>query len=215
MLRKVFSYAFRFTVAPGRASEEIADDPACPWVGLWWSLLFLGAYSVTALIYYLLHHQPTTTPLLTISLDRWYLVQTFTTIPIGLAGFLAYAGLLQLLCRAAGGQGSFEATFASQMYTLIIPCVVFMLLLELLVAPVFFILGFSGPPWPAWVETLRIFVLPFAWIFVGSSFVAAKIHWPHAIRGTAPQRWAALLRSFGFVVISMIPTGIIMAAFIR
>lgn len=215
MMKKVFSYAWRFTVAPGRAVDELATDPACPWVGLWWTLLFLGAYTITALVYFLLGHRPTTTPLLVIPLDRWYLVQTFTTIPVGLGSLVAYAGLLQLLCRAAGGKGTFETTFASQMYTLIIPCVVFMLLLELLVAPVLFALGYAGPPWPAWVETLRVFVLPFAWIFCGTAYVTARHHWPNALGGTPGARWAALARSLAFVVISMIPTGLVMAAFIR
>jgi hypothetical protein len=215
MFKKIFHYAVRFTVAPARAAQEMTKDPACPWAGLWWALLFLGAYSVTALVYHLLGHQPTATPFMVVPLDYWYLVQAFTTIPVGIAGFIAYAGLLHLLCRSSGGRGSFEATFSSQMFTLIIPCVVFMLLLELLVAPILFALGSDKPPWPAWVETLRVFVLPFAWMFGASALAAASIHWPRAFGGPARRRWGAFGKSFAFVVVSMIPTGMIMAVFIR
>jgi hypothetical protein len=71
------------------------------------------------------------------------------------------------------------------MYTLIIPCVVFMLLLELLVASILFALGCREVPWPAWVETLRVFVLPFAWMFGASSFAVASLQCPQAYGGPA------------------------------
>ena len=203
MGKKVFAYAFLFVIAPRRAADEIACDPAGVWAGLWWTLGFLAAYSVTVLIYWLLGHQPVAEGWLTIPKDRWYLVQTFTTIPVGLAGFISHAGLLFLLCRATGGKGSFEATFASQVYCLIVPCVVFMLLLELLAAPVAIALGMETVPWPEWVEMLRVFVLPFAWIFALSTLALRRIHGTHPIAALA------------FTIVAMIPTGAIMAVFIR
>jgi hypothetical protein len=203
MLKRVFSFAFRFIVSPRKAADVIAQDPSGVWAGLWLSLLFLGAYSLTALIYWLLGHEPVAQGWLTVPRDRWYLVQTFTTIPVGLAGFVSYGGILFFLCRAAGGKGSFEATFASGAYCLIIPCVVFMLILELLVAPFLIAAGTTRVPWPDWVEILRTFVLPFAWIFALSGVSLRRIHGIH---------WAA---GVGISAVAMVPTGVIMAVFIR
>ncbi len=203
MVAKVFSYAWRIAVAPRRAVDEMAADPRAVWSALWWALFFLLAYSVTVLIYWLLGHQPVSRGWLTVSPQRWYLVQTFTTIPVGLAGFLSCAGLQYLLCRAAGGKAGFDATFAVSIYALIVPCVVFMLLLELLAAPVAIALGMKTLPWPAWVETLRVFVLPFAWIFALSTLGLRRLHGVHPAVG------------LGFTVLALIPTGIVMAVFIR
>jgi hypothetical protein len=203
MIKKVFAYAFGFVVAPKRTLGRLADDPLAMWVGFWWALLFLLAYSVTVLVFWLLGHQPVSRGWLTIPPDRWYLVQTFTTIPVGLAGFLSYAGLLHLLCRSIGGKGSFEATFAAEMYCAIVPCVVFMLILEMLVAPVSIALGMKSIPWPHWVEILRTFVFPFIWIFALSTLSLRTIHGTHPLVG------------FAFTIVALIPTGIVMAVFIR
>ncbi len=203
MLRKTFSYAVRLVALPRSTVDRIAADSTGLWAGLWLTLFFLGAYSVTVFIYWLLGHQPVTEGWLVVPPDRWYLVQTFTTIPVGLAGFLSCGALAYLLCRAAGGRGSFEATFAVQAYSLILPCVVFMLLLELLVAPFLIAAGADRVPWPDWVETLRVFVLPFAWIFALSALGLHRVHGIHWLAG------------LGISVVSMIPTGVIMAVFIR
>ena len=203
MVKKVFAFAWGFVTAPSRTSAELANDPAALWVGFWWSFLFLAAYSVTVLVFWLLGHRPVSKGWLPIPPDRWYLVQTFTTIPVGLAGFLSYAGLLHLLCRSVGGKGSFEATFAAEMYSVIVPCVVFMLILEMLVAPVAIALGMRSIPWPNWVEVLRTFVLPFAWVFALSIVSLRTIHRTHPLVG------------FTFTLVALIPTGMIMAVFIR
>jgi hypothetical protein len=203
MLKKVFAYAVGFVAAPRRSVKAIAADPDARWLGLWLALIFLIAYSVTVFIFWLLGHQPVTQGWLPISPDKWYLVQTFTTIPIGLAGFLSFAALLYLLCSALGGRGSFDATLAVSTYCAIVPCIVLMLLLELLVAPIAILFGMKAVPWPEWVEILRTFVLPFAWIFALSSLALKKVHGTHPLVGLA------------FTVLAMIPTGIIMAVFIR
>jgi hypothetical protein len=203
MLGKVLRYFGRFVTAPGKAAEEVAADPHAAWVGLWLALAFLGTYSVTVLIYYLLGHVPVTQGFLTVPRERWYLVQAMTTIPVGMAGFLSQAALAYLLCKAAGGTGSFDATFATQSYAMIIPCVVFMLSFELLVAPFLIAAGASSLPWPGWVEMLRVFVLPFAWIFLVASVTLARIH---------HLPWPACL---GIAVLSILPTAVVMAVFIR
>lgn len=202
-MKKVFAYALGFVVAPKRTLGRLADDPSAIWVGFWWALLFLLAYSVTVLVFWLLGHQPVSRGWLPIPPERWYLVQTFTTIPVGLAGFLSYSGLLYLLCRSVSGQGSFEATFAAEMYCAIVPCVVFMLVLEMLVAPVAIALGMRSVPWPSWVEILRTLVFPFFWVFALSALSLRRIHGTHPLAGLV------------FTFLALIPTGMIMAVFIR
>jgi len=203
MIRKILHYFYKFIVNPKRASEEIAEDESGLWAGLWWVILFCICYSVTVLIFYLLGHAPVTTPFLPIPLEKWYLIQTFTTLPIGLAGFLSYSGLAYLLCKAARGKGDFDQTFASQAFTLYIPTLIFMWIPETLVAPILIANGMHAFPWPDWVENLRVFVLPFIWIFIISTVALSKIH--------SIQWW----KSFIIIIISSIPTAGIMAVFIR
>jgi hypothetical protein len=111
MARKICHYFYRFIVSPASAAEELSQDKSGLWVGLWWVIIFCLCYSVTALIFYLLGHAPVSTPFLTIPLEKWYLVQTFTTLPVGIAGFLSYSGLAYILSKRASGEGSFEQSF--------------------------------------------------------------------------------------------------------
>jgi hypothetical protein len=203
MVKRVFIYFAGFFVSPWETASEIAGDPNGLWIGIIFALLFCAVYSLTVLIYYLLHHKPVTKPFLPIPLSKWYLVQTFTTAPMGMAAFFAYSGLAYALSKSVGGVGSFDATFATQTYALIIPCVVFMLSYELLAAPFLIAAGKRHLPWPQWVEILRVFILPFAWIFFLTTVTLSRVHGLH---------WS---ESFAFVVVSMIPAGGIMAVFIR
>jgi len=199
----MFSYALGLIVRPRKACDRLAVDPRAAWIGLGWALLFLGAYSLTVLIYYLLGHHPLTAGFLTISPDKWYLVQTFTTIPVGLAGFLSLGALAHLLAKAWGGTGGFEATFAALVLANVIPCTLFMLLPELLVAPFFIAAGRAALPWPQWVESLRIFILPLSWLCALSVLGLARVQriaWPKALL---------------LVPVACIPMGLLMAVFIR
>src|SRR4030042_5992071 len=121
MARKISHYFYRFIVDPAGATEEISRDESGLWGGLWWVIIFCVCYSVTVLIFYLLGHMPVSQPFLIIPLEKWYLVQTFTTLPVGLAGFLSYSGLAYILCKLARGKGNFDQTFASQAFPVHIP----------------------------------------------------------------------------------------------
>jgi hypothetical protein len=196
-------YAFGFIVHPRRSSDRLAEDPRAARVGLSWALVFLGAYSLTVLIYYLLGHTPVARGFLTVSPEKWYLVQTFTTIPAGLAGFLSLGALAHLIAKAWGGTGSFEATFASQVLANVVPCILFMLLPELFVAPFFIAAGRASLPWPEWVESLRIFILPLSWLYALSVLSLARVQriaWPKALL---------------IVPAAVLPMGLLMAVFIR
>jgi hypothetical protein len=166
-------------------------------------IIFCLCYSITVLIAYLLGQVPVTAPFLAIPLEKWYLVQTFTTLPVGLAGFLSYSGLAYLLCKAAGGRGDFDQTLASQAFTVHVPTFIFMWIPETFLAPILIINGIDPFPWPGWVENLRVFVFPFIWIFIISVIALSQIH---NIRW-----WKCLI----IAVVSLVPTAGLMAVFIR
>jgi hypothetical protein len=203
MIKKIIHYFYEYIVNPRRASEEIAKDKSGLWAGLWWVIIFCICYSITVCIFYILGHVPVSIPFLPIPLEKWYLIQTFTTLPVGLAGFLAYSGLAYLLCKVIGGRGSFDQTFASQAFTLHIPTFVFMWIPETFLAPFLIASGMNALPWPEWVENVRIFVLPFIWIFIISTIALSEIH---------KIRW---WKSIPIIIVSAIPMAGIMAVFIR
>jgi len=148
-------------------------------------------------------HAPVSKPFLLIPLEKWYLVQTFTTLPAGLAGFLSYSGLAYLLSKAVKGKGNFDQTFASQAFTMHIPIFIFMWIPETFLAPILIANGIHSLPWPGWVENLRIFVLPMIWILVISIIALNKVHNIHW--------WKSII----IILISSIPMAGIMAVFIR
>ena len=203
MIRRIFSYFSEFIIHPTKAAEEIAGDNLGLWAGFWWVILFGFGYSVTVFIGYMLGHSPTSPTLLSISHEKWYLVQTFTTIPIGLAGALSYSGLAYILCKTIGGKGTFDATFASQAYTLHIPCAIFMWIPETFLLPILYSMDIHSVPWPEWIEILRVFIIPFPWILFMSIVALSKIH--------KISWWKSLI----IIPSSSIPTAMIMAVFIR
>ncbi|MFN2167741.1 MAG: YIP1 family protein, partial [Anaerolineae bacterium] len=186
-----------------RAVDAVVEDPQGPWSGLWLGILFLTAYALTVLIYYLLGHQPVAEPFLPIPLERWYLVQAFTTLPVGMAAFLSYAGVAYLVCRAWGGRGSWDATLGASLYGLVLPWVFFTLSFELLVAPFLIAAGIRTLPWPQWIEILRVFVLPIAWMLGLCVLALVRVH--------RVSWW----KSLAAVVAATIPFAGIMAVFIR
>lgn len=203
MIRRILHYFSGFIVNPGKVSEEIAEDESGLWAGLWWVIIFCVCYSGTALLLYLLGHAPTLQPFLIVPLERWYLVQTFTTLPIGLAAFLSYSGLAYLLGRWVKGEGSFDQTVASQAFTLHIPAFIFMWIPDTFVIPILIAQGIHTLPWPAWLESLRVFVIPFTWMFIMSTIALSRIH--------RVAWWKSLI----IVLVAFIPTAGIMAVFIR
>jgi hypothetical protein len=74
---------------------------------------------------------------------------------------------------------------------------------ETFLAPILIVNGIDPFPWPGWVENLRVFALPFLWIFVISVIALSQIH---------DIRW---WKSLIIVAVSLIPTAGLMAVFIR
>lgn len=203
MIGRIFSYIGKFIVNPAKAAEQIAEDNLGLRAGFWWVILFCFGYSVTVFIGYMLGHTPTASTWLSIPHEKWYLVQTFTTIPIGLAGALSYSGLAYIFCRGIRGKGTFDATFASQAFTLHIPCFIFMWIPETFLLPISYAMNIHSMLWPQWIEILRVFIIPFPWIFFMSTVALSKIH--------KISYWKSLI----IILVSSIPTAMIMAVFIR
>jgi len=203
MLRKLTKYFLRFIIEPGKAAQDISQEKKALWIGFWWLITFHFLYSLTVLIFFLLGHKPVATPWLPIPPDKWYLIQTFTTIPVGLAGFLTYSGVAYLLVSATDRKPEFDTIFTTQSFTIFIPCIIFMWIPETFVAPFLIMKGMDTLPWSEWIENLRVFIIPFLWIFYMSTLTLTKItHLPW---------WKSLI----IVIISLIPCGLIMAVFIR
>ncbi len=200
---RILCYFVRFIVTPAGAAEKIAADEHCLRTGFFFVLSFCVAYSLVALLYYRLNQFPAAPPQLAIPLEKWYLVQTFTTTPAGFAGLLSYSALAYMLSKAMGGRGSFDATFASLSYTLLVPTLIFMWIPEALYAPFRIARGIEALPWPKWVEMLRVFIVPLGWTLAISTVALAKVHGLHFIK------------CFLTVLVASIPMALVMWAFIR
>lgn len=202
-MKRVPYYFRAFILRPLRAPEEIERDSSNLRAGFWFTLFFGTVYSLVVFVYYLLGHEPVTKPFLTIPLEKWYLVQTFTTIPVAFAGLFSYAGLAYLISRALGGEGSFDATFASQSFAFFIPTLIFMWLPEAFYFPFRIGSGDTRFPWPSWIEYLRVFIIPLAWTLLLAVNAMSRIHRLHLLKGLLA------------VIVSSIPMVMIMAVFIR
>jgi hypothetical protein len=134
---------------------------------------------------------------------KWYLVQTFTTIPLIFIAHGIYSATAYLLSRLMKGKGSFDATFSSQAFTVYIPALIFMWLPELTFFTYLNSKGTYSYLWPDYVEYLRVFILPFIWIIAISTISLMKVH--------RYSWWKATIS----VVISLILSGGIPAFFIR
>ena len=99
-----------------------------------------------------------------IPVEKWYLVQSFTTIPLTFIAHAIYSVVCYLLSRLMGGEGTFEATFSTQAFTIYLPTLIFMWLPELTVLSYLSSQGIYQYPWPDYVEYLRVFILPFIWM---------------------------------------------------
>jgi len=76
-------------------------------------LLLSILYSIAVLISWAKGGAPSGyEPFLRIPTESYYFWQTFFTIPVGLIGWIFFAGSAQLLSRKLGGQGSFEENLA-------------------------------------------------------------------------------------------------------
>jgi hypothetical protein len=195
-----FIYFWRYLKNPKKATDNIINEKNIVWIGSFFLLYFGISYTIVAISGYFWGSLPDSLFISIIPINKWYLIQSFTTIPLTFIAHSIYSTICYLLCRLMKGKGSFEATFSSQVFTIYIPAVIFMWLPELIIYSILFMKEY---PWPDYLEYLRVFVLPFIWMIIISTIALIKVHkfsW-----------WKALIS----VVFSLIPSGGISAFFIR
>ena len=90
-------YFFKATLRPGEVVEEVQLDPHKVVISFWIVFLFSMLYSITVLIYYIIHWLPKFPPWIPINIEEYYLYQTFWTIPWGLATWIMISGIAHSL----------------------------------------------------------------------------------------------------------------------
>jgi len=111
--RKFWSYCWGTVVRPGETFREVIGERNKVAYGFAAVMLLCILYSVGVLTGFVKGLSPTGyEPFLRIPTESYYLWQTFFTIPVGLIGWILFAGAAQLLSRSLGGQGSFEDNLA-------------------------------------------------------------------------------------------------------
>jgi len=166
-------------------------------------LIGLTVYAIVAARIYGLGYRPRTAPLTLFPAESWYLLQAFITIPVGVVAAFAFSGIAYAICRAWGGSGTFDATFGVSAFSLHLPMLLFMWIPEIFVAPSLY--GRSGQPlpWPAWVEILRMALIPLPWAGIISTMGLSRIH--------GLPTWRAGMA----VLAAAVPTALMTAAFLR
>ncbi|MBM3707015.1 MAG: hypothetical protein FJW69_01535 [Actinobacteria bacterium] len=200
---RTFIYFWRYLKNPAKATEDISGEKNKLAIGCLFLLYFGIGYSIVAITVYFLGALPDSPFISLIPAKKWYLVQAITTIPLTFISHGIYSTTAYLLSRLMKGNGSFDATFSSQAFTVYIPALIFMWLPELTLFTYLNSKGIYSYPWPDFVEYLRVFILPFIWIITISTISLMKVHrfsW-----------WKAAIS----VIISLILSGGISAFFIR
>jgi hypothetical protein len=146
---------------PNRTLESFRVDSDRLVLSLWILLLFSVLYTITAFILYLRGIEPAIEPWIPIQKDRYYLYQTFWTIPWGLSTGIMMAGIAHILAAMAPRglvRGTFEDSMMVNTIAWVIPSFILMWIPETFLAPFF-----KTMPWPDWVEMVRLSVLPPIW----------------------------------------------------
>jgi hypothetical protein len=168
-------YWLRATVRPRRALVELKDHPRKVAVALWVNVVFALLYAGTALIYYAIGRPPAVTPWVPLPEEQYYLYQTFWTLPWALVTWIAFSGVAHLLAvagRGDAGRGAYADALVVGGLAWVVPNLFLMWLPETLLVPL------VGVFWPAWVETVRLMILPPLW---QSAFVALGLRETHGV----------------------------------
>ncbi|MGC9399922.1 MAG: YIP1 family protein [Anaerolineae bacterium] len=151
------------TVKPRQVIIELKRRPNKVAVAVWVNVIFAALYAITALIYYAIGRLPAVEPWMPIAEERYYLYQIFWTIPWGLITWIAFSGAAHLLA-IAGRENPRAYIYEDALVVCglgwVVPNAILMWITETILVPLF------GVFWPAWIETLRLMVLPVAWQIV-------------------------------------------------
>jgi hypothetical protein len=157
---RAVGYWLRATFRPRHVMREMTTEAEQAAIAVWINLIFAILYAITALIYYAIGRLPVIEPWIPVAEERYYLYQAFWTVPWGLATWIMFSGIAHLLA-SAGRPGRAVCQFEDALMVCalgwVVPSMVLMWIPETLVVPIL------GAFWPAWVETLRLMVLPVIW----------------------------------------------------
>jgi len=112
-LKKFLSYCWGTIARPDSTFRGVKEERNKVAYGFAAVMLLSILYSVTVLIGYVRGMSPLGyEPFLKIPAESYYLWQTIFTIPVGLIGWILFAGSAQLLSKSLGGRGTFEDNLA-------------------------------------------------------------------------------------------------------
>jgi hypothetical protein len=139
---------------------ELMTRPDRVEIAVWINVIFGVMYAITALILKTIGRLPAIPPWIPIAEERYYLYQALWTVPWGLATWIMFSGIAHLLAvagRATPLGKRFEDALVVCGLGWVVPSAVLMWIPETIVVPIF------GVFWPAWIETLRLMVVPVVW----------------------------------------------------
>jgi hypothetical protein len=111
--RKFWSYCGGIVIHPQQTIRQVIMEEKKVAYGLAAVLLLSILYSIAVLISWAKGGAPSGyEPFLRIPTESYYFWQTFFTVPVGLIGWIFFAGSTQLLSKKLSGQGSFEENLA-------------------------------------------------------------------------------------------------------
>ena len=111
--KNFWSYCGGTVIHPRQTVRQVLKEQKPVTYGFGAVLLLSILYSIAVLVSWANGGVPPGyEPFLRIPTESYYFWQTFLTIPVGLIGWILFAGSAQLLSRRLGGQGSFEENLA-------------------------------------------------------------------------------------------------------
>ncbi len=160
-IKKSAELFYGFITDPAGTSEALCADKDCLPHGFRWTLFYGLCYMLASLFFYILHFTPRQTVFLSVSPEKWYLVQSLTVLPAVFAGVAGFAGLSVIFARMAGGKGSFEKAFPVLSFTLLVPSFIFVLIPEIILFPFLYdVHSMHKTALPFILEAARVFILP-------------------------------------------------------
>lgn len=185
-MKAALRYLVRMTYAPAMASAGMLGEPRAVALGLAYTLGFAFLYSLTSFALFLRGALPQGV-LLPIPPERWYLYQSFYTMPVGLTAVVLLTALAHGLARWMGGTARWQDSWMLLSLASVLPWMYFTWIPETASA----LLG-RAFPWGATLELLRQ-IVPAVWQIVLGVVVLGTAHrlplWQSALcvlAGTVP-----------------------------
>jgi len=112
-MSEIMDYMWGIFTHPVKTMTRLLQEEKKVMYGFLFIVLFSSLYTLYVAVLYVVGLEPYYwEPLLRIPLEKWYLWQTFITIPVTISTWIVLAGCIQLLSKPFKGTGSFEDTLA-------------------------------------------------------------------------------------------------------